>query len=168
MHRLGFTLVELIVTLIIVAFIGMMAVSFFQRSVTQQDVAVTQLKADASLQLVLENMIQAYGSTSRNSNDLINLSNAVGDVGESSNNFGKTGDANNVINYTVAAKDFVCPNSTTKTFDIDTNSHDQFLLLTIKDTKSPGVSLSYIFAVDTMNINSNNSNTNNSNFNACP
>lgn len=160
MHRLGFTLVELIVTLVIVAFLGMMAVSFFQRSVMQQDVAVTQLQADASLQLVLENMIQAYGSSPYNNTNLSSFYNAIGSAGEKSTNFGNTGNGSDQISYTVAAKNFVCPNSTTKTFDVDINSHNQFMLLTIKDTNSPGVSLSYIFSVNTSN--------NNITINACP
>lgn len=150
MHRLGFTLVELIVTLVIVAFLGMMAVSFFQRSVTQQDVAVTQLKADASLQLVLENMIQAYASNEYNNNT--NLTDLYGNIDSAgtvnSTKFGNVGNGKDPIAYYVAEKNYVCPNATTKTFD-PTNDYNQFMLLTIKSSATSGVGLSYIFAVNT-------------------
>lgn len=131
-RSLGFTLLELILTIVIFAFIGMMAVSFFNRGVTRSDIPIRQLQVDASLQLVLENMIQV----AKQADNLAGLNANIGNVGTVSSFCANGG------SYYVAQKNYVCPNAN-RVFT--TSPTDQFLLVTIKPSASSGVSLSYIF-----------------------
>lgn len=151
----GFTLVEIILTLVILGLVGMVGVSFFNSGVTRTDVAINQLQADAKLQLVLENMIQ--DASNKFSNNLSGLYSNIGAVGEACNTYGYAGNNTN-ISYYVATKQYVCPNATTKTFETVISSN-QFLMVTIKPNASSGVSLSYVF--------SNSSANNSANSNAC-
>jgi len=128
----GFTLLELILTIVIFAIVGIMAVSFFHRGVTGTDIAVSQLQADAHLQLVLENMIQAAKANFSDIADNIPAANTTG-----------TAFANNG-SYFVAQKEYVCPNNTTNSFE--TSTKKQFLLVTIRSSAASGVRLSYLFA----------------------
>jgi len=128
----GFTLLELVLTIVIFALVGIMAVSFFNKGVTRSDIPILQLQADASLQLILENMIQ-----DANASGLGAINANVGTVGSTSTFYG------NNTSYYVANKMYVCPDST-NTFVQSTNTN-QFLLVTIKPSATSGVSLSYIF-----------------------
>ena len=119
-----------------------MAVSFFNTGVTRTDIAITQLQVDAKLQLVLENMIQ--DATYQFSNDLSGFSSKVGEIGSANTLYGNIGNGT-LVSYYIANKQFVCPNTTGKTFDVAANSN-QFLLVTIKPDASSGVSLTYIFS----------------------
>lgn len=139
-HWNGFTLLELILTIVIFAVVGIMAVSFFNKGVTRTDIAVSQLSADAKLQLVLENMIQVAGHSV---NGIMDVNEHVGDVNSTNTYYG---DGNS---YFVANKMYVCPNTDTKTFE--PSEKKQFLLVTIKPSSASGVSLSYIFGANDVN-----------------
>ena len=143
----GFTLLELVLTIVIFALVGIMAVSFFNRGVTRSDIPISQLKADASLQLVLENMIQGANSYESNA-DMGGFNSSI--KVDSSNMSNSYGDGNL---YYVANKIFVCPDAT-NTFVASNKT--QFLLVTIKPFASSGVSLSYIFGSTNNSVNSAN------------
>jgi len=143
----GFTLLELVLTIVIFALVGIMAVSFFNRGVTRSDISISQLKADASLQLVLENMIQGANSYESNA-DMGGFNSSI--KVDSSNMSNSYGDGNL---YYVANKLFVCPDAT-NTFVASNKT--QFLLVTIKPFASSGVSLSYIFGSTNNSVNSAN------------
>jgi prepilin-type N-terminal cleavage/methylation domain-containing protein len=129
----GFTLLEILLTIVIFSLVGIMAVSFFNTGVTWSSKPIAQLQTDASLQLVLENMIQA-GMDAVNAN--------AGTVGNTSSFYG------NGANYYVANKMYVCPNAN-NTFVSSANT--QFLLVTIKPSATSGASLTYIFATNSTN-----------------
>lgn len=149
----GFTLVEIILTLVILGLVGMVGVSFFNSGVTRTDVAINQLQADAKLQLVLENMIQDANSYVVNNNltgfyDKLTAG-VDGSTGLSST-YGEGGGGY----YYIANKQFVCPNTTTYSFERAATAK-QFLLVTIKPNSISGVSLTYIFGTNNNSSNSN-------------
>lgn len=150
----GFTLLEIIMTILILGLVAMMGVQFMNPSVSRTDVAINQLQVDAKLQLVLENMIQDANSSYYN--NLSGFSTSIGGNGNTCTTYGNMGNGT-PVSYYIANKQFVCPNSSTNAFDPSASSN-QFLLVTIKPNATSGVSLTYIF-----------SNTNNSpnNTNAC-
>lgn len=149
----GFTLVEIIMTILILGLVAMMGVQFFNPSVSRTRLIVDQLQVDANLQLVLENMIQ--DASSSYSKDMSGLNANIEATGSTGTTYGKTG--NGVVSYYIENKQFVCPNSSTSTFDVAASSN-QFLLVTIKPSATSGVSLTYVFS------NTSNSKTN---ANAC-
>jgi len=55
--RSGFTLIEVIVTFVIVAVMAAMLASFFDTSLTQSGAPITRLKEASNLQLVMENIV---------------------------------------------------------------------------------------------------------------
>jgi prepilin-type N-terminal cleavage/methylation domain-containing protein len=144
----GFTLLEIILTLVILGIVAVMGASFFSKGVTRTDVAIEQLQADGQLQLVLENMIQ--DASTRWPSDLSGLSASIGAVGSSSTTYGNTGNGS-PVSYYVADKQFVCPNATTNSFAAA--NANQFLLVTIKANAASGVSLTYLFASSNPNAN---------------
>lgn len=131
---LGFTLLEVVMTFVLLAIVAVIAVSTFSGGVTRTDVPVRQLQTDASLQLVLENMIAdqkyAFG------NNLVGFNNVVGEVGTSASKYA------NGTTYVLSEKRFVCPQDHNFIEEPDSN---QFLLVTIKPDANSGVSLTYIF-----------------------
>jgi len=58
--RSGFTLIEVIVTFVIVAVMAAMLTSFFDTSLTQSGAPITRLKEASNLQLVMENIVSDY------------------------------------------------------------------------------------------------------------
>lgn len=143
--RAGFTLLEIIVTLVLLGVVAVMGTSFFTKGVTRTDVARDQLKTDAYLQLVLENMIQAsreYTTNIDNANKMQDLYNNLKGSTNSSTSLSKQYGATQL--YYVANLQFVCPNQTSKAFEPN-GAKDQFLLITIKPNANAGVSLTYVF-----------------------
>lgn len=57
----GFTLIEVIITIVIVAIAGAMLVSYFSPSITQSSAPIFRLKAAAKLNNVLEQISAHYG-----------------------------------------------------------------------------------------------------------
>ena len=132
----GFTLLEVVLTFVIFAIVCLVAVTAFNRGMTRTDIPVKQLQTDASLQLVLENMISA--KTASYSNDLVGFSAALGATNTVTSNYATGGGGN----YIISQKDFVCPGSGNFAVTANTN---QYLLVTIKPSSSSGVSLTYLF-----------------------
>lgn len=138
----GFTLLELILTIVLFGIVSLMAVSFFSKGVTRTDIPLTQLQADAQLQLVLENMIQAATGYT---NDLPGFNTTLGSSGSSSTAYGYVNGTANRVSYYLADKRFVCPDANSSFATANANVN-QFLLVTIKPSAASGISLTYIFS----------------------
>ena len=132
----GFTLLEVILTFVIFAIVCLVAVTAFNRGMTRTDIPVKQLQTDASLQLVLENMIA--DKTNSYSNNLVGFNTALGATDTVASKYATGGGES----YIISQKEFVCPGSGNFTATVGTN---QFLLITIKPSSSSGVSLTYLF-----------------------
>ena len=61
-RQTGFTLIEVIVTLVLVAVMAAMLTSFFGTSLTQSSAPIARLKEASNLQLVMENIVSDYNS----------------------------------------------------------------------------------------------------------
>ncbi|MDD4356505.1 MAG: prepilin-type N-terminal cleavage/methylation domain-containing protein [Smithellaceae bacterium] len=59
-RQTGFTLIEVIVTLVLVAVMAAMLTSFFGTSLTQSGAPIARLKEASNLQLVMENIVSDY------------------------------------------------------------------------------------------------------------
>lgn len=59
-RQTGFTLIEVIVTLVLVAVMAAMLTSFFGTSLTQSSAPIERLKEASNLQLVMENIVSDY------------------------------------------------------------------------------------------------------------
>ena len=140
----GFTLIEIIATIVLFGLVAVMAVSFFSSGVTRTDIPVTQLQADAHLQLVLENMIADTAPGATNSN-LQTFNTSIGAIGSSPTTYG------NGTSYYIANKAFVCPNANNG-FEANASAY-QFLLVTIKANANSGSSLSYLFSTNSASAN---------------
>lgn len=143
----GFTLLEIVMTFVLFGIVAAVAVSFFTTGVTRTDIPVRQLQTNASLQLVLENMIadkeKEYDS------DLSGFSNKLGDTGQSLSTYG--GGAT----YILTDKRFVCPDGNSF---LNSTTANQFLLITVKTNASSSVNVTYLFkSTGTTNNCTNNS-----------
>lgn len=125
----GFTLLEIILTFVLFGIVAVMGVSYFGVGMTRTDIAKNQLQTDASLQLVMENMIA--DQTNRFGNDLTGFNTALG-----------TADYGSGTSYVITDKRFVCPSGATF---VNNSSTNQFLLVTIQPSAASGVSLTYLF-----------------------
>ncbi len=130
----GFTLLEVIMTFVILAIVCVVAVSSFTGGVTRTDVPVKQLQTDAKLQLVLENMISDWMVSYQNG--LIAFNANLSNVNVASTTYG------NGSSYIITQKQFVCPSGGSFVANASSN---QFLLVTIKPDANSGVSLTYLF-----------------------
>ncbi len=101
----GFTLLEVIMTFVLFAIVGTVAVSYFTKGITRTDIPVTQLQTDASLQLVLENMIADKTANSTFNTNLVAFGSNLGTINATQNIYGSGS------NYIVTQKDFVCPSA---------------------------------------------------------
>ena len=143
---LGFTLLEIIMTFVLFGIVAVVAVSYFSAGVTRTDIPVKQLQTDASLQLVLENMIA--DKENGYNNNLSGFYNQIGNTGQSLSAYG------NGTTYIITDKRFVCPNGNSFS---NSNNTNQFLLINIKPNANTSVNMTYLF--------SSNSTTNNCNIN---
>jgi type II secretory pathway pseudopilin PulG len=132
----GFTLLEVILTFVIFAIVCLVAVTTFNRGMTRTDIPVKQLQTDASLQLVLENMIA--DKTSSYQNDLVGFNATLDAVGSVASKYATGGGGS----YIISQKEFVCPVSGAFVATAGTN---QFLLVTVKPSNTSGISLTYLF-----------------------
>ncbi|MFU2208824.1 type II secretion system protein [Solidesulfovibrio sp. C21] len=140
----GFTLLEIIMTLVLFGIVAVIAASYFSAGITRTDIPVKQLQTDASLQLVLENMIS--DQQKKFPGDLNGFNGALGTPGQVQSTYGSGS------SYVVTDQRFVCPES--NTFVTNTSAY-QFLLVTIKPEVNSGVSLSYLFSSNSANVNCN-------------
>ncbi|MGE4536840.1 MAG: type II secretion system protein [Desulfovibrio sp.] len=140
----GFTLLEIIMTFVLFGIVAVIAASYFSSGITRTDIPVKQLQTDASLQLVLENMIS--DQQKKYPSNLDGFNTALGTVGTSQSTYGSGS------SYLITDKRFVCPQD--KAFATNTSAY-QFLLVTIKPDVNSGVSLSYLFSSNNANVNCN-------------
>ncbi|WP_300154316.1 type II secretion system protein [Solidesulfovibrio sp.] len=130
----GFTLLEVIMTFVILAIVCVVAVSSFTGGVTRTDVPVKQLQTDAKLQLVLENMISNWWLNYNN--QLVAFNANIGNANVVSTKYGSGS------SYVITQKQFVCPSGGSF---VANPSSNQFLMVTIKPDANSGVSLTYLF-----------------------
>jgi prepilin-type N-terminal cleavage/methylation domain-containing protein len=130
----GFTLIELIVTIVLAGLVLMMISPFFQSGVTESHRPARRLQDAVALERAMENMTGAYKSTLRDTTALQNLSTNIGTVGSSYNNtFGS---------YTVVEKGYISFNGGNEQAGGTT-----VLKVTICSTASPGMQLTQLFTV---------------------
>lgn len=132
---LGFTLLEIVMTFVLFGIVAVVAVSYFATGVTHTDIPVKQLQTEASLQLVLENMIADKEAVYKN--NLSGFYDALGNTGQSLSTYG------NGTTYVIAEKHFVCPS---ENGFLESNDTDQFLLINIKPNVSSTLNITYIFS----------------------
>ncbi len=137
-HSRGFTLIEVIATLVLLGILAAMAMAYFNVGVTRTDVPISQLQTDAALQQVLENMIQDY--TKNYKANLDGLKTKIGAAGSTIT----TGYAPTGSSYYVSVNKYV--KLSENAFVDDTGASPQYLLVTIKPSSSTGVSLTYLFS----------------------
>ncbi len=136
----GFTLLEIVMTIVLFSLVSVMALSFFNPSTTKTHIPVQQLQSDAFLQLVMENMI-----ADKQANFANNLNGLCANV-----NVGSQNTYGNGSNYYVVERRYVCPNAS----DVLVNSViNQFLLVTIAINASSGTRLTYLFSSNAGNCN---------------
>lgn len=131
----GFTLLELVLTVVLLGIVAIVAVSSFTSGLTRTDIPVKQLQTDAQLQLVLENMIAEKERTY--AANLVGFNTALGATDVSTDVYG------NGWNYIITDKRFVCPVDNAFVTNTATN---QFLLVTLQPASGENVSLTYIFS----------------------
>lgn len=136
----GFTLLELIMTIVLFSIVAVMALSYFNVAVTKTHVPVQQLKADAFLQLVMENMI-----ADKEANFANNLNGLCTNI-----NVGSQNTYGNGANYYVVERRYVCPNNANTFVNSAAN---QFLLVTIASNANSGSKLTYLFSSNAGNCN---------------
>jgi prepilin-type N-terminal cleavage/methylation domain-containing protein len=127
MRRNGFALIELIVTLILVALLAAMVAPYFMSGVTQGANALNAMPTPLSLQTVMTKMIDAYDNNGTN-NYLYNLSALSTAIG--------TGNTYVPAGYTLVTNN---PNYKFQATDLETA-----LLVTIKNNAT-SQSMTYIF-----------------------
>jgi len=124
----GFTLIEVIVTLVLVSIFGTMLFSYFGSSITRSSEPITHLKQAYALKQVVENMTAYYLSTM----DLDALQAAIGE----SNDFGT---------YTVVNNDFIDFDAKGRIIECPCPA-DNRLRVTVKD--GSGITISVLFVTD--------------------
>jgi prepilin-type N-terminal cleavage/methylation domain-containing protein len=130
----GFTLIELIATIVLAGIVMMMISPFFQSGVTESHRPALRLQDAMALQRTMENMSGAYRNTFKDTTALQNLSTNIGTVGSSYNNqFGP---------YTVVEKGYISFNGGN-----EQAGGTSVLKVTICSTGSPGTQLTQLFTV---------------------
>jgi prepilin-type N-terminal cleavage/methylation domain-containing protein len=137
----GFTLIELVATIVMAGIVMMMIVPYFQSGITNSHRPAQWLQNTMSIQRVMESINGAYGSIlDKNTTALQTLSNNIGSEGSSFNNqFGA---------YTVLENRYI-------TFKHNGDEHDGdeeaggtgVLKVTLCSTSTPGHQLTQLFTV---------------------
>lgn len=132
----GFTLIELVATIVIAGIVMMMIAPYFQSGISNSHLPALRLQDTVALQRVMENINGAYGKViTKNTAALQTLSASIGAVGSSFNNpFGA---------YTVLENGFI-------TFDNAGNEQTGgtlILKVTIRSISTPGHQLTQLFTV---------------------
>lgn len=133
-EAVGFSLIEIIVTLVIAGIAAAMLVPFFMSSVTESSLPMDRLGTDMNLQAVMENMIQDYRT-----NFATNLAGLKTKVETSGAGYGS---------YVVVSSDMVKPNASNG-FDVITNTdpaYGYYYRLTIRpNVAGVNTNLTYLF-----------------------
>ncbi|WP_176637306.1 type II secretion system protein [Desulfolutivibrio sulfoxidireducens] len=136
----GFTLIEIIITLVILGIAAAMVAVFFGPGVTRSSDPIFALQNDADLQAVMENMIVAQKTSY--SSDLSGFSSTIGAEGsDQTNSYGTNGAA--TITYHVDRNSMCSLPSGSTTFTDDASG--TFLCVTISHPTQSGSKLSYLF-----------------------
>jgi prepilin-type N-terminal cleavage/methylation domain-containing protein len=101
--RTGFSLIEIILTLIIIGMAAAMIVPYFMSGVFDSATVVNRQETIFNLNGVMANMVAEYEANY--TNNLTGLSSAIGSAGSSSSAFGNVGST--TVTYVVKSKDFV-------------------------------------------------------------
>lgn len=136
-RSLGFTLLEIIATLVVVGIVASLAVSFFGVGVTRSDVVMNQLGTDTALQQAMENIIQDY--VKNYSSNLTGLKTKLGAAGTTSTVYAVSGKS-----YYIQTNKYVMLSGTS--FVDDTGTSQAYLLVTITPTSSQQNGLTYLFS----------------------
>jgi prepilin-type N-terminal cleavage/methylation domain-containing protein len=132
----GFTLIEIIITLVVLAIAGTMMVVFMGPGITKVSDPLTALQNDASLQMVMENMIADQKITYPT--NLPGLSTAIGASGsDQSNTYGQ---------YHVD-RNSLCDADGSNVFT--NNVSGPYLCVTISQPDQSGSKISYLFTATT-------------------
>jgi prepilin-type N-terminal cleavage/methylation domain-containing protein len=131
----GFTLIEIIITLVVLAIAGTMLAVFMGPGITRVADPLTALQNDASLQMVMENMIARASAT-----DMATLKTEIGASGANQTN----AFSNNAFAYRVDRNSYCALDSGTNTFT-DSASVTDYLCVTITLPNQPGSKISYLF-----------------------
>lgn len=124
-RRRGFTLIEIIITLVVLAIAGTMLAVFMGPGITKVSDPLTALQNDASLQMVMENMI-ADAQTQT-------LSAVQGRI--TANYYGA---------YTIERNSMCFLDTATNTF-VDNAVSGEYLCVTISQPGQSGSKISYLF-----------------------
>ena len=131
----GFTLIEIIITLVVLAIAGTMLAVFMGPGITKVSDPLTALQNDASLQMVMENLIARASAT-----DMATLKTEIGASGANqTNDF-----SNNAFAYRVDRNSYCVLDSGTNTFT-DSVSVTDYLCVTITLPNQSGSKISYLF-----------------------
>lgn len=100
----GFTLIEIILTLLLSAILGIMLLPYLMTNLTKSSLPIFQVQGLLTMQAVLENIFTDYNARKKSAQplpvDLSELQNAIGREGEpQENSYGK---------YQVVCNHFVC------------------------------------------------------------
>ncbi len=133
----GFTLIEIIITLVVLGILAAMVAVFFGPGVTRSSDPIFALQNDAELQTVMENMIQDQRSNySADKTALGNFSTKVGTVGaDQDNDYGQ---------YHVD-RNSLCYLPTGSTTFTDDAVNGIYLCVTISHPSQSGSKISYLF-----------------------
>jgi prepilin-type N-terminal cleavage/methylation domain-containing protein len=134
-QTLGFTLIELVITIALAGIVMMMITPFFQSGVTTSHLPAQRLQDAVTLQRVMENINGAYGMSPKTTAALQTLSTNIGSAGSSFNNqFGS---------YTVLENSFI----TFKNNGDEQAGGSVILKVTIRSPSAPGHQLTQLFTV---------------------
>jgi type II secretory pathway pseudopilin PulG len=131
----GFSLLELVITIVLAGFVMMMISPFFQSGITESHRPALRLQDAVALQRAMENMNGAYGMSNKTTTALQTLSTSIGAVGSSFNNqYGA---------YQVLENGYISFNGGGN----EQSGGTTILKVTICSTANPGTQLTQLFTV---------------------
>ena len=130
----GFTLIEVIITIVIVAILGTIFVTFMGTGVVGSSTPVININSSLSLRKVMENMTADYRNTVFSKADLITLRTNIGAEG--------TSPVNNYGSYTVDRNRFILFDGT----NTEANDAVNLNLLKVTIKNSLGEMLTVLFS----------------------
>jgi len=141
----GFTLVEVIITIVIAAIVGAMMITVLGTSMTKSSDPIFRMQTSFSLQQVMENFLTAYEKYY--AGDLPALRDAIAG-GVPGGNEGATPPPNNFGKYSIVENHFIKFDASNAEVNINSTPSDpvygRYLKVTIKNSNNE--TLTYIFA----------------------
>jgi prepilin-type N-terminal cleavage/methylation domain-containing protein len=140
----GFTLLEVIITLVVAAIVGAMLVSILDTSMTKNLAPIFHLQKSFALHQVMENIITHNPDTS----DLTSLRASIGAEGSTQNNYGQNNSGTNT-EYVIVDNHFIkFDESRMEVNNIDDNDPDYGNYLKVTIQNSNNETLTKIFVKD--------------------